>query len=94
MRLERIELSSRVWKTRVMAIIRQPLNTYMGNQYNMEQKVDPKAVMQAGGDASKVGLDSWKTEMRRQLMEKLRQYSPEHIDKIMKATFGDLDQVQ
>lgn len=56
-----------------------------GNLYNMEQAVTPGI----GMNASKVGLEAWNRELRRQLMEKLRNYAPEQVDKIIKATFGD-----
>jgi hypothetical protein len=64
----------------------------MGNLYNVEQKVNPTDV---GGTfkGSKIGLDSWKSEVRKQVMEKLKNYSPEHVDKIIKATFGDLGNI-
>jgi SOS response regulatory protein OraA/RecX len=54
-----------------------------GNLYNVEQAVTGKYK-----DVSKVGLDQWKAEVRKQIMEKLRGYSPEHVEKIIKATFG------
>lgn len=88
MRLERIELSYQAWKASVMTIILQPrLNIYMryineGNLYNVEQAVTGK-----DKDVSKAGLSEWKSEVRKQLMQKLRGYSPEHVDKIIKATF-------
>lgn len=64
------------------------LYIYMGNLYNVEQKVNPVSV--AGtNNGSKIGLDAWKAEMRKQVMEKLRNYSPKQVDKIIKATFGD-----
>ena len=56
-----------------------------GNLYNVQQAVTPGI----GMNVSKVGLNQWNKEVRKQLMEKLRQYSPEQIDKIIKATFGD-----
>lgn len=56
-----------------------------GNFYNVEQSVTAST----GKDVSKVGLNQWHQEVRKQLMQKLRQYSPEQVDKIIKATFGD-----
>jgi hypothetical protein len=57
-----------------------------GNVYNMET-----AYM--GPNRSKVGLKSWSKEIRRQLMQHLSNKSPEEVEKIIKATFGDvLDQ--
>ena len=56
-----------------------------GNLYNVQQAVTPGM----GTNVSKIGLQSWNKELRKQLMEKLRKYSPEHIDKIIKATFGE-----
>jgi len=58
---------------------------FEGNFYNVEQSVTSST----GKDVSKAGLSDWNREVRKQLMEKLRQYSPEQIDKIIKATFGD-----
>ena len=91
MRLERIELSYQAWKASVMAIILQPrINIYMkqikeGNLYNVEQTVSKKD----GSNVSKTGLDEWNKEVRKQLMQKLKSYSPEQIDLIIKTTFGD-----
>lgn len=56
-----------------------------GNLYNVQQVVTPGL----GTNVSNVGLKEWNKEVRKQLMEKLRQYSPEQVDKIIKATFGD-----
>jgi hypothetical protein len=63
------------------------INILMGNVYNVQQVVVPpsKATVK---DASKVGLDQWKTAVRKELMEKLRSYSPDQIDKIIASTFG------
>jgi hypothetical protein len=59
----------------------------MGNLYNVEQAVIPG---QTKGTKSntKVGLETWKAAMRKELMTKLRQYSPEQVDKIIANTFG------
>jgi hypothetical protein len=56
-----------------------------GNLYNVQQVVSPKDK----ADQSKVGLSQWKKQVRKELMNKLRGYSPEHIDKIIKSTFSD-----
>jgi hypothetical protein len=61
----------------------------MGNLYNVEQHSEPQTVA-TGQNASKIGLDQWTTEMRKQVMEKLRGYAPEKVDEIIKATFGDI----
>ena len=61
----------------------------MGNLYNVEQHSEPQTVA-TGQNASKIGLDQWTTEMRKQVMEKLRGYAPEKVDEIIKATFGDV----
>ena len=61
----------------------------MGNLYNVEQHSEPQSVA-TGQNASKIGLDQWTTEMRKQVMEKLRGYAPEKVDAIIKATFGDV----
>lgn len=91
MRLERIELSYQAWKASVMAIILQPrINIYMkhikeGNVYSVEQSVSSKDLP----NVSKSGLAEWNKAVRKELMQKLRGYSPEQIDKIIKSTFGD-----
>lgn len=65
----------------------------MGNIYNVEQKSIPTQV--AGTDkGSKIGLDSWKKEVRQQIMDKLKGYAPEKVDQIIKNTFGSLYDVQ
>ena len=61
----------------------------MGNLYNVEQHSEPQTIA-TGQNASKIGLDQWTTEMRKQVMEKLRGYAPEKVDEIIKATFGDI----
>lgn len=61
----------------------------MGNLYNIQQVSVPVQSAQAI-NVSKVGLEQWKNEVRKQVMEKLKGYSPEHVDKIIKHTFGDL----
>ena len=61
----------------------------MGNLYNVEQHSEPQTVA-TGQNASKIGLDQWTTEMRKQVMEKLRGYAPEKVDEIIKATFGNV----
>jgi hypothetical protein len=61
----------------------------MGNLYNVEQHSEPQTVA-TGQNASKIGLDQWTTEMRKQVMEKLRGYAPEKVDEIIKATFGNI----
>ena len=74
-----------------MAIILQPrINIYMkklkeGNLYNVEQSVTPGM----GTNVSKVGLSAWQREMRKQLMQKLKHYAPDQVQKIINATFGD-----
>ncbi len=91
MRLERIELSYQAWKASVMAIILQPrINIYMkklteGNVYNVQQEVSAKDF----SNVSKSGLKEWSAAVRKELMQKLRSYSPEQVDKIIKSTFGD-----
>lgn len=73
-----------------MAIILQPLiNIYMkklkeGNLYNVQQTVTPGT----GMDVSKSGLSEWNREMRKQLMQKLKHYAPDQVEKIINATFG------
>jgi hypothetical protein len=56
-----------------------------GNLYNVEQSVTPGM----GTNVSKVGLSAWQREMRKQLMQKLKHYAPDQIQKIINATFGD-----
>jgi hypothetical protein len=56
-----------------------------GNVYNVQQVVTK-------ADASNVsgrGIKQWTDAVRKELMEKLRGYSPEQVDKIIKTTFGD-----
>ena len=55
-----------------------------GNVYIVQQVSTLKP------NSSKLGLDQWTTEMRKQVMEKLRGYAPETVDEIIKATFGDV----
>lgn len=59
----------------------------MGNLYNVEQAVIPG---QTRGTKSntEVGLEKWKAAMRKELMSKLRHYSPDQIGKIIQNTFG------
>jgi len=60
----------------------------MGNVYNVEQKSKPTEV--AGTDeGSQAGLQAWKEEVRKQIMEKLKGYTPEKVDEIIKKTFSD-----
>jgi hypothetical protein len=54
-----------------------------GNVYNMETSY-------MGPNRSKVGLQNWSTEVRKQLMQHLSDKSPEEVEKIIKATFGDV----
>lgn len=56
-----------------------------GNLYNVEQSISAKD----GGRSSQIGLEQWKKEVRKELMQKLRGYSPKEIDAIIKTTFGD-----
>lgn len=60
----------------------------MGNLYNVEQKYNPTKSV-GTQDASQAGLAQWKQEVRKQIMEKLKSYSPEHVDDIIKKTFSD-----
>ena len=60
----------------------------MGNLYNVEQHTLPKAA--AGpDDATPEGLKQWKCEVRKQVMEKLKGYSPDKVEEIIQKTFGD-----
>lgn len=57
-----------------------------GNVYNMETAY-------LGPNRSKIGIQNWSREVRRQLMQHLSDKSPEEVEKIIKATFGNtLDQ--
>lgn len=56
-----------------------------GNLYNVEQSITAKDA----GRSSQIGLEQWKKEVRKEMMEKLRGYSPKQIDIIIKSTFGD-----
>jgi len=64
----------------------------MGNLYNVEQKVNPAKVANTF-QGSVQGLDQWNREVRKQIMEKLRGYAPDQIEKIIKNTFGNLGKV-
>jgi hypothetical protein len=64
------------------------INILMGNVYNVEQISTPEMVA-SGKDATKVGLNQWKAEVRKQLMEKLKGYAPEQVERIIQTTFGD-----
>jgi hypothetical protein len=59
------------------------INISEGNLYNMETQIK--------GDinASKTGLQSWKNEVRKQALEKLRNKNLPNIDEIMQKIFGD-----
>lgn len=59
----------------------------MGNLYNVEQAIKP-GELKAGESGSQIGLEEWKRALRKELMGKLRQYSPDQIDKIISSTFG------
>jgi hypothetical protein len=64
----------------------------MGNLYNVEQKVNSVKVANTF-QGSVQGLDQWNREVRKQIMEKLRGYAPDQIEKIIKNTFGNLGKV-
>ena len=55
-----------------------------GNVYDVQQ------ISALKPDSSKTGLDQWTSEMRKQVMEKLRGYAPEKVDQIIKSTFGNV----
>ena len=57
-----------------------------GNLYNIEQSITAKDA----GISSQIGLEQWKKEVRKTLMEKLRGYSPKQINAIIKSTFGNV----
>lgn len=89
MRLEGIEPSYQAWKASVMAIILQSrINIFMsnlneGNLYNVQQVISTNGKK----NQSKIGISHWKKEVKKQLMQKLQKYSPEHIEKIISSTF-------
>ena len=95
MRLERIELSYQAWKASVMAIILQPRISIVednmtksnkiveGNIYNVEDTFG------ADQNSSKDGLERWKLELRRQLMEYLKRSKVPNAEAVIKATIGD-----
>ena len=86
MRLEGIEPSSQVWKTWVMAVIRQPLNIHMdklneGNLYNVETG-EPKADRSSElKDTTDIMMDEFWKSMARQNI------SPEVAKQIANQTF-------
>ena len=59
------------------------INIREGNLYNMETRTK--------GDinASKTGLQSWKNEVRKQALEKLKSQNLPNIDEIMQSIFGN-----
>jgi hypothetical protein len=59
------------------------INIGEGNLYNIETQT------KGDKDASKSGLQSWKNEVRKQTLEKLRSKNILNIDEIMKKIFGD-----
>jgi len=59
------------------------INIGEGNLYNIETQT------KGNKDASKSGLQSWKNEVRKQALEKLRNKNIINIDEIMKKIFGD-----
>jgi len=65
----------------------------MGNLYNVEQKSNPTEVAGTFGGSVK-GIEDWNVAIRKEIMEKLKSYAPEQVDKIIKATFGDLGNIQ
>jgi hypothetical protein len=86
MRLEGIEPSSQVWKTWVMAVIRQPLNIHMnklkeGNLYNVETSEIKQDRSEELNDVNKIMMDQFWDSMVRQGI------SPEVAKQIAKQTF-------
>ena len=69
------------------------LYIYMGNLYNVEQHVNPTTVA-GSNNATTAGLEAWKAEMRKQVMKKLKNYAPNQVDAIIKATFGSSKDTQ
>jgi len=59
------------------------INIGEGNLYNIETQT------KGDKDASKSGLQSWKNEVRKQALEKLRSKNILNIDEIMKKIFWD-----
>jgi len=59
----------------------------MGYLYNVQQAILP-GQLKPGQSGSQIGLEEWKGALRKELMEKLRNYAPEQIDKIIANTFG------
>ena len=64
------------------------INNSMGNLYNVEQISTPSEVA-SGQDQTNIGLEQWKAEVRKQLLEKLRGYAPQYVNSIIKTTIGD-----
>jgi hypothetical protein len=86
MRLEGIEPSSQVWKTWVMAVIRQPLNIHMdklneGNVYNVETSEIKKDRSEELNDVTKIMMDQFWESMKRQGI------SPEVAKQVAMQTF-------
>lgn len=59
------------------------INISEGNLYNMETKIN------GNPNSSKMGLQSWKNEVRKQALEKLKSQNLPNIDQIMQSIFGN-----
>lgn len=59
----------------------------MGNVYNVQQAMVP-GQLKPGQSGTQLGLEEWKRALRKELMQKLRSYAPEQVDKIIETTFG------
>lgn len=59
------------------------INIREGNLYNIETQIKGEV------DPSKSGLQSWKNEVRKQVLEKLRSQNLPNIDQIMQSIFGN-----
>lgn len=55
-----------------------------GNLYNVEDEIKGKK------NASTTGLEEWKREVRKQIMEKLKRQKIGNVEEIIKKTFGNM----
>ena len=59
-------------------------NVNEGNVYNIETQIKGQK------NPSQTGLEGWKNEVRKQLLEKLKGQNIQNIDQIIKSVFGDV----
>ena len=55
-----------------------------GNLYNVEDEIKGKK------NASSSGLENWKKEVRKQLMDQLSRQNIKNVEEVIRKTFGNL----